>query len=59
VSGALRSRELGRKDRTGAAPGAIPAGKDRGGKDRGRAAPAVVDDDMAEIEALLRKRGIS
>jgi hypothetical protein len=56
VSGFLRARQLGtRTDSAKAATGgkrgkALPPG--------GRGAPAI-DDDMAEIEALLRKRGIS
>lgn len=51
-SGLLRSREVGPADdrKPDALPSAGPAGKGR---------PAVAeDDDMAEIEALLRKRGI-
>jgi hypothetical protein len=53
VSGLLRAREPGgrkvaRGRRSGELPAAPAAGK----------GPAV-DDDMAEIEALLRKRGIS
>ncbi len=48
VSGFLRARELGtRAEKPGKK---LPAA--------GRGAPAI-DDDMAEIEALLRKRGIS
>jgi len=56
VSGYLRSRQLGTREKPAkAAPEgkkgkALPPG--------GRGAPAI-DDDMAEIEALLRKRGIS
>jgi len=51
VSGILRTRELGgRPDKSGKRGKQLPAGK--------RGAPAI-DDDMAEIEALLRKRGIS
>jgi hypothetical protein len=53
VSGMLRSREIGRKGRAGAAPAELP-----GRQDARRGQPAVADDDMAEIEALLRKRGI-
>jgi len=51
VSGILRTRELGgRPDKSGKRGKQLPAAK--------RGAPAI-DDDMAEIEALLRKRGIS
>jgi hypothetical protein len=56
VSGALRSRELGKggKGKTSGPARELPASGARKG------APAVADDDdMAEIEALLRKRGIS
>jgi hypothetical protein len=59
VSGVLRSRQLG---------GARPRGRGAGSATTtrtelpppasGRGAPAI-DDDLAEIEALLRKRGIS
>lgn len=58
VSGALRSRQPGR------GPGAGPAGSKRLKTSpaelppaSGRGAPAI-DDDLAEIEALLRRRGI-
>ena len=47
-AGRKAGRKTGRTDR----PGELPAS----GGERGAAAP---DDDMAEIEALLRKRGIS
>ena len=59
VSGRLRSREVGpaggaekkKAQKNKALPSAGPGGKGR---------PALAqDDDMAEIEALLRKRGIS
>lgn len=54
VSGAMRARQLGgpRKKRDDA-PREVAAPERAGGS-----AP-VVDDEMAEIEALLRKRGIS
>jgi hypothetical protein len=59
VSGALRSRQLGRTrrhDKVGDAPAReLPAKRSPAA---GKPAPAP-DDDMAEIEALLRKRGIS
>jgi hypothetical protein len=53
VSTALRSRGIGKA--AGRAPkGQLPQGDSRKG------APAVAgDDDLADIEALLRKRGIS
>jgi hypothetical protein len=55
VSGALRSRQQPRSVK-GASPdpAALPEARRQG-----RGAPAVADDDMAEIEALLRKRGIN
>jgi hypothetical protein len=53
VSGMLRSRQLGRSDEAAAKP--LPSGKAAK-----KAEPALAgDDDMAEIEALLRKRGIT
>jgi hypothetical protein len=59
VSGMLRARQLGRAPSTDAAS-SKPTRTSR--KElppaSGRGAPAI-DDDMAEIEALLRKRGIS
>ncbi|MCW2767175.1 MAG: hypothetical protein JWO11_3134 [Nocardioides sp.] len=60
VSGAMSSRGIGTRPRKAKAqaPGtpALPASE--AGRNQGRGAPAI-DDDMAEIEALLRKRGIS
>ena len=51
VSGFLPARELGgRPEKTGHRGKQLPPA--------GKGAPAI-DDDMAEIEALLRKRGIS
>jgi hypothetical protein len=56
VSSFLSSRQLGgRPDRRELGPGKA-AGKAAG--ESGRGTPAL-DDDLAEIEALLRKRGIS
>jgi hypothetical protein len=50
VSGRLRAREVGPGERPQPLPTAGPGGKGR---------PALAeDDDMADIEALLRKRGI-
>lgn len=55
VAGMLRGRETPRA-RKGAAEGAPRAPLPRG---RAPRQEPVVDDEMAEIEALLRKRGIS
>lgn len=64
VSGIIRDRQLARARRGGA--GAAPARSPRGRKDKALPASSqqtgsapVVDDDTAEIEAMLRKRGIS
>lgn len=60
LSGALSARGIGTGPRarrgaeTASGPSSLPAAAPRSG----RGAPAI-DDDMAEIEALLRKRGIS
>ncbi len=51
VSGILRRRQSGS---SAGQVGTTPSAK----QVSGRGAPAVADDDMAEIEALLRKRGI-
>ena len=53
VSGALRAREPDAKPRKGASTKQLPAAR------RGSTPAVDTDDDMAEIEALLRKRGIS
>ena len=61
VSGALRARGIGSKGdhRTGPASVTDPDPKrSRLGRGSGPAAPPV-DDDMADIEAILRKRGIT
>jgi hypothetical protein len=51
VSGVLRDRQLGAKP-AGRKEKALPKG--------GKAQPAIAeDDDLADIEAILRKRGIS
>jgi hypothetical protein len=62
LSGAMSARGIGTGPRgrraargDGDRPATLPAGK---AGSAGRGAPAI-DDDMAEIEALLRKRGIS
>ena len=63
VSGVLRDRALARGSRTG--DGSAPTRTRRAGRGAelppaGAASSApVVDDDMADIEAMLRKRGIS
>ena len=56
VSGAIRQRQgtRGPRRRTEAAPDAsaeLPPAPERGGP--------VLDDDMADIEAILRRRGIT
>lgn len=58
VSGALRARQGGAdaEPRLAAGESARPAGK-LGAS--GRKGEPVLDDDMAEIEAILRKRGIT
>ncbi len=56
VSGALRARQLGGPRRSAGGPPELEERKQA----RGGGAPVVADDDdLAEIEALLRKRGIS
>ena len=61
VSGALRAREGGEaKPRKSVAEGG--SGKAASGRElpaSGRKGEPVLDDDMAEIEAILRKRGIT
>ena len=66
VSGALRSRELGgRPADPGKSVRSGTSGKKRGARAKElppsttKSGAPGVDDDMAEIEALLRKRGIS
>jgi hypothetical protein len=57
ASSFLSARQLGgRPDRAGRELGAAKPAAGRSAPAKG--APAI-DDDMAEIEALLRKRGIS
>lgn len=64
ISGILRDRAIGRGQSAGKpgkqtpATGAAPSGPALGQGSRASSAPAA-DDDMADIEALLRKRGIS
>jgi hypothetical protein len=59
VSGALRARQGGdaQPSRGVEAGGAARAGGEL--KASGRTGDPVIDDDMAEIEAILRKRGIT
>lgn len=61
VSGALRARQLGQGRRSAPADPAAPAGRGKRPLPpaaQGRGKPAI-DDDMADIEALLKRRGIS
>ena len=59
VSGFIRDRQLGRAQRAGrtstAEQKSLPAASSGRGPSSGRSS---VDDDLADIEALLRKRGI-
>ncbi len=56
VSGAMRARQLGGRRAKSDEPPALTERR----RARGGGSPAMAaDDDMAEIEALLRKRGIS
>ena len=62
VSGMLRDRGLGGPRQPGAASARDPRKAPKpalGEPARPTGAPAVGDDDMADIEAILRKRGIS
>lgn len=57
VAAAMRSRGIGSKPRTVASPGkAADPALTTGGE---RPAAAPVDDDLADIEAILKRRGIS
>jgi hypothetical protein len=58
VSGALRNRQLGASERTD--PGEVGSAGRKGelGSQARKGEPAI-DDDLAEIEAILRKRGIT
>ncbi|MFC7497254.1 MULTISPECIES: hypothetical protein [unclassified Nocardioides] len=57
VSGMLRSRQLGTKEK---APKQVGSAGEKPAARSSRGAPAIDGDpEMAEIEALLRKRGIS
>ncbi len=61
VSGLIRDRQLARGQAAGKGGHVKGAGEDRtavGASGSAKSGGPVVDDDMAEIEALLRKRGI-
>lgn len=62
LSGVLRDRQLGRATDTAAVEGDSPPARRRplpeASSTRSPRQEPVVDDDMAEIEALLKKRGI-
>lgn len=60
VSGVLRDRQLGGAPAGKAARGGreLPATSARSARSA-KKQPAIVDDDMADIEALLKRRGIS
>lgn len=59
VSGILRDRQLARGQKDGAGPAQVPRRRTElpAGSEKRSSGP-VMDDDMAEIEALLKKRGI-
>jgi hypothetical protein len=59
VSGVIRDRQLARAQAAGSTP-ATAAPKSRGSlpASSGTAAKSPIDDEMADIEALLKKRGI-
>jgi hypothetical protein len=58
VSGALRNRQLGTTDRADEGKVSSPKRKGELGTPARKGEPAI-DDDLAEIEAILRKRGIT
>jgi hypothetical protein len=58
VSGALRNRELGSTEKADPGEVAAQGRKDELGTPTRKGEPAI-DDEMAEIEAILRKRGIT
>jgi hypothetical protein len=58
VSGALRARQIGGAEPTRGELGASSPKKSSPKKSSPKTPPAV-DDDLAEIEAILRKRGIT
>ena len=57
VSGILTSRQLGTTPRSGTGP--ADATKEVGPAERRAKGEPAIDDDLADIEALLRRRGIS
>ena len=57
VSGILTSRQLGTTPRSGTGPAG--ATKEVGPAERRAKGEPAIDDDLADIEALLRRRGIS
>ncbi|MBU2073424.1 MAG: cellulose synthase [Actinobacteria bacterium] len=57
VSGILTSRQLGTTPRSGTGPAG--ATKEVGPAERRAKSEPAIDDDLADIEALLRRRGIS
>ncbi len=58
VSGMMRSRGVGTKGRASTGPTARPGAAALPAKP-GRATAAPVDDDLADVEAILRKHGIT
>ncbi len=60
AAGRLGRRSGARAVRRADEPAAVErAGEDRAGKDRAGKGKPAIDDDLADIEALLRRRGIS
>lgn len=58
VSGFIRDRQLGRAQRGSAAPGAGTSRRELPPANAKATGGSPVDDDLADIEALLRRRGI-
>ena len=58
VSGAMRKRQLGSTEKADRGEVAAPGSKGELGASKRKGEPAI-DDEMAEIEAILRKRGIT
>jgi len=58
VSGAIRKRQLGSSEKAEPGEVASPGRKGELGTSKRKGEPAI-DDEMAEIEAILRKRGIT
>jgi hypothetical protein len=62
VSGRMRTRTLESAARGPSVPGAVTSGDTRASlppKNSARTSQAPIDDDLADIEELLRKRGIN